>query len=165
MVYIVMGVSGCGKTTVGKILAKRFALPFYDADDFHSATSVAKMKAGIPLSDEDRIPWLEDLAHRMPLWHQEGGAVLACSALKQKYRDVLRGSNVETAFVYLHGDRKLILGRMNARTDHFMPTDLLESQLESLEEPQNCLSVDISASPEEIVDTIVQHLKQRSVLQ
>ena len=113
MVYIIMGVSGCGKTTVGKILAEKFAMKFYDADDFHSENSIKKMQNLIPLEDEDRIPWLLNLAVRIRQWNKGEGAVLACSALKEKYRQILSGDGKEKViFIYLEGDSNTILERM-----------------------------------------------------
>jgi len=129
MVFIVMGVSGCGKTTVGKLLAGRIAFPFHDADDFHSQGNLEKMNNGVPLTDEDRVPWLFDLAVHVAQWNRHGGAVLACSALKKQYRDMLDwNGKEEVAYIHLKGDRDLILGRMKDRTDHFFPPSLLESQ-------------------------------------
>jgi gluconokinase len=153
---IVMGVAGCGKTTVGKALAARLGWDFFDADGFHPPANVAKMAAGIPLDDDDRAPWLAALhgllsgtlqARRHP--------VLACSALKQSYRETLLEGNEGIRVVYLRGSYNLILARMNARTEHYMKPGMLRSQFEALEEPQDALVVDITPTAEEIVENIL----------
>ena len=140
MIYIVMGVSGAGKTRVGKILAEELSLPFYDADDFHPQFNVEKMKSGKPLDDYDRKPWLEDLANKIVQWQNEGGAVLACSALKKSYRQLLK-SKAESGvqFIYLKGRPDMIGKRLRKREGHYMPPDLLDSQFEALEEPEEQL--------------------------
>ncbi|WP_017446598.1 gluconokinase [Gayadomonas joobiniege] len=160
MIYIVMGVSGCGKSLIAEKLAAELALPFFDADDFHSPESVAKMSQGIALTDADREPWLQGLAKQSLLWQQEGGAVLACSALKQKYRDWLASSQPdEVQFVYLKGSFELIESRLSARKNHFMAASLLTSQFNTLEEPQDAIIADISESPEQIVAKILQEIR------
>lgn len=122
MVYIVMGVSGCGKTTIGRMLAKRLAINFYDADDFHSQNNIHKMKNFVPLDDKDRMQWLLDLAMYIERWSKEEGAVLACSALKEKYRQILTQDGKEkVTFIHLKGDRNVILERMEKRKEHFFP--------------------------------------------
>jgi gluconokinase len=129
---VVMGVSGSGKTTVGVALARRLGMPFSDADDFHSPENKAKMAAGIPLTDDDRAPWLESVA----AWladHADTGGVVSCSALRRAYRDVLRGDRPRTVFLHLHGDREVLAARLAARPGHFMPATLLDSQLATLE--------------------------------
>lgn len=154
MVFIVMGVSGSGKTTVGKILAEKMAVPFFDADDFHPASNVAKMKSGQPLNDEDRKPWLETMAVKIDEWKKGSGAVLACSALKKSYRGILDADS-EAFWVHLKGDKELIRERMKARTGHYMPSTLLDSQFSTLEEPEGVLVLDIRHSPEELVQKIL----------
>lgn len=155
--YLVMGVSGCGKSTVGKMLADKLGWSFFDADDFHPAENIAKMKAGIPLTDEDRQPWLERLSK---LLHDEVAAgrhpVLACSALRQSYRDTLLDGLPGLGIVYLRGDRELIASRLKSRSGHFMPAALLDSQFSALEEPSgpNVTIVDLNLSPAEIVACI-----------
>ena len=136
-VLVVMGVSGSGKSTVGTELAGRLGLPFLDADDFHPATNVAKMSQGIPLTDEDRWPWLESLGRAMRNANVEtGGVVATCSALKRAYRDHLRNHiGVPVIFVLLDGDRKTLYARMQTRKNHYMPPSLLDSQLADLERP------------------------------
>lgn len=163
MVIILMGVSGCGKTTAGRLLADRLNVPFYDADDFHPPENVQKMRSGIPLNDSDRSPWLEKLSGKIEEWNRSGGAVLACSALKKSYRSTLCPSNNKgVRFVFLKGSESLILSRMKARKDHYMPPGLLRSQFEDLEEPdtENTFTVSIEMSPEEIVDSIERYLNR-----
>jgi len=159
MVYIIMGVSGCGKTTVGKILAEKFAMKFYDADDFHSEGNLNKMKNITPLEDEDRIPWLLNLAAHIKQWNRGEGAVLACSALKKKYRQILSGDGKEKViFIYLEGDSNTILERMKKRKEHFFAPELLESQFSVLEEPSDAVRVPINKTPEEIGGEIIEKL-------
>ena len=154
-----MGVSGCGKTTVGKRLADKLDLPFYDADDFHPFENVEKMKSGEPLTDSDRHPWLASLSWEIEQWNQLDGAVLACSALKKRYRSILNpGKSDQVHFVYLKGSEELIFNRMQQREGHYMPSELLRSQFEALEEPEIAIIVSIEMSPEEIVERIVNEL-------
>ena len=159
MIIIVFGVSGCGKTTIGKLLAKELKGSFYDADDFHSPENVAKMANGIPLDDADRAPWLERL-HDLIAEHLETGRsmLLACSALKQSYRDILSGENTGVVFVYLKGDFDLILGRMAAREAHYMKAGMLRSQFEALEEPMEAITVDVSITLDKIVQEILSRV-------
>jgi len=159
MVIILMGVSGCGKTTVGKLLSKQTGLPFFDADDFHPPENVRKMESGQPLNDEDRQPWLEILSEKISEWNRSSGAILACSALKETYREILRSGEGNTGFVYLNGSRSVIFDRMKLREGHYMPPELLDSQFEALEEPKNALVVDIRHAPEEIAKQIVNKLE------
>jgi gluconokinase len=159
---IVMGVSGSGKTTIGSGLAERLGVPFYDADDFHSAHNRHKMEVlKQPLNDEDRRPWLENLASQIRVWNQRKGAVLACSALKQSYREKLAPAPVAVKWVYLQGTRDLLQQRLAARPEHFFPPALLENQLQTLEPPQDAFVVNIEETPTEIIDQIVQHLGTR----
>lgn len=158
MIYIIMGVSSSGKTVTGSRLAKKLGLPFYDGDDFHPFENVKKMESGEPLNDEDRLPWLQKLRRNMVQWEQTGGAVLACSALKKSYRDILSPAGVPVQFIFLKGSKKLIGKRMAQRDNHFMPESLLDSQFEALEEPEDALAVDISRTPEAIVKDILQQL-------
>ena len=158
-VMILMGVSGCGKTTVGQALAERLGVSFYDADDYHPAENVAKMSRGQPLNDDDRYPWLARL-HELITEHVAAGQtmVLGCSALKQKYRDQLRGEHESVRFVHLKGSFDLIWQRMQAREGHYMKASMLRSQFEALEEPntEEALVVSISGDVESIVDTILR---------
>jgi carbohydrate kinase (thermoresistant glucokinase family) len=159
MIIIVMGVSGCGKTTVGKLLAERLGLPFYDADDFHPVENVEKMKSGEPLTDADRHPWLAALSWEIEKWNEGDGAVLACSALKRNYRSILNPDKSDhVKFVYLKGQEKIILHRMEQREGHYMPPELLRSQFDALEEPVDAITVSIELSPDEIVERIVEEL-------
>jgi len=159
MVVLIMGVSGSGKTTVGKMLAAKLGGPFYDADDFHPSENKAKMTNGIPLTDADRQPWLHALVTqiRACLASQES-AVFAVSALKQAYRDVL---TVDSAvrLVYLKGVPSLIRQRMQQRPDHFFKPALLQSQFDALEEPDDALTVDITLPPEVLVQRISEALE------
>jgi gluconokinase len=154
--FIVMGVSGCGKTSVGEALAKELGWDFYDADDFHPPENVAKMASGTPLNDSDRAPWLatlHDLISSSLMENRSG--VLACSALKESYRRQLMESNDGVLLIYLKGSYELIWSRMEARTEHYMKPHMLKSQFETLEEPTDALTVDISASVNEIVQEII----------
>ncbi len=154
--FVVMGVSGVGKTTVGKLLANALTLPFIDADDFHPKENIAKMASGIPLNDNDRHQWLLNL-NGVLLEHQKTGAVLACSALKEKYRDLLNsGLKKPLRFILLEGSFEQLKQRLQARKGHFMPAKLLTSQLETLEPPQNAIKVSISHTPDEIVAQIIR---------
>jgi len=151
-VIVVMGVSGAGKTTIGSMLAQRLQWEFRDADWFHPAANVAKMEAGLPLTDEDRWPWLEAIAAWIDETRRAGRhGVVACSALKRVYRDILIGARADVRLVYLKGERDLIARRMAGRQGHFMPTSLLDNQLATLEEPtadERPLVVPIHVAPE-----------------
>ncbi len=158
MIIVLMGVTGSGKTTVGQNLAASLGWKYFDADEFHSAANIEKMKSGVPLNDSDRKPWLESLQRviRDSLKKAEP-AVLACSALKQSYRDMLL-IDERVRFVYLKGDYDLIKERLRARSDHYMNPSLLDSQFETLEEPNDALQIDIGSSPDAIVEIIRQQL-------
>ena len=147
-----MGPTGCGKTTIGKMLSGQLGWPFYDADDFHPAENVNKMRSGIALSDADRLPWLHRLRDEIKLWlQQRTPAELACSALKQSYRDILGVDQKSVFSVYLKGSFDLIQERISRRRHRYMPVELLRSQFDALEQPQGGISVDIAFSPPEIV--------------
>lgn len=161
-VIVVMGVSGTGKSTVGELLAARLGVPYAEADDFHSPASIAKMSAGIPLDDADRLPWLDAIG----AWareHHDGGGVVSCSALKRGYRDRLRAAAPGLFFLHLTGDRALIAARMEARTGHFMTSALLDSQLATLEPLQpdeTGLALDIAPEPELITERAAAVLRR-----
>ncbi len=161
-VVVVMGVSGSGKTTIAALLAGRLQWEFEDADGFHPDANVEKMHGGVPLTDDDRWPWLRAIAAWIDETRHEGRhGVLACSALKRRYRDVLIGERRDVRLVYLKGDETLIARRITARQGHFMPAALLHSQFEALEEPgddERPITVSIDARPAEIVSQIVKEL-------
>ena len=155
-----MGVTGCGKTTVGAMLAEVCVWDFHDADDFHPAENVAKMKSGAPLNDEDRWPWLERLNTFLLDSERRGKSlVLACSALKQVYRDRLARGCAAARFVFLDGDKELIRARLLARQGHYMNPTLLDSQFAILERPQEALRLDVAESPAELVRSIRKRLE------
>lgn len=159
MVIIIMGVSGSGKTTIGQMLAESLHWEFQDADSFHPIDNIEKMRHGIPLNDVDRIPWLQSLQIAISNWLQENkNVVLACSALKASYRQYLVLSS-DVKLVYLHGSFELIKDRIQKRQNHFMGVELLTSQFESLEEPENVIRVDISQSPQVIIQDIKKVLE------
>ena len=158
MIIVVMGVTGSGKTTVGQLLAARLGYVFADADDFHSAANKEKMHKGIPLTDADRLPWLTAMHEQIGKWvASKQNGVLACSALKQSYRQQL-WSGPEAKVVYLKGSYELIAERLRARKGHFADEHILAGQFADLEEPTDAVAVDISATPEEIVAEICRRL-------
>ena len=155
-----MGVSGSGKTTVGKALASALEIPFYDADDFHQQGNIVKMEQGIPLQDLDRESWLETLSKNLTQWEAATGAVLACSALKEMYRTALNsGVNNDMTWVYLYGRSELIKERMAGRRGHYFKPELLDSQLADLEPPQYGWHFNISSSADHIVKSILDKLR------
>lgn len=160
---VVMGVSGCGKSTVGRLLAGRMGVPFVEGDELHPAANVARMAAGIPLSDEDRLGWLQTIAARLgEAAERQRGLVVSCSALKRSYRDVLRQGSASVRFVHLQGSAELLQQRMASRPGHYMPPSLLPSQFAILEVPdadEQALSFDATQSPEDIVDAVLQALR------
>ena len=162
-VIVLMGVSGCGKTSVGRALSAKTGWPFYDGDDFHPPENVAKMASGVPLNDDDRAPWLARLHDLIAEQLAQGqSAILACSALKRKYREQLKAGNQGAFFVHLKGDFELIRARMTARQAHYMKASMLQSQFDALEEPdaKEALVVDISADVDSIAETILQAIDQ-----
>jgi carbohydrate kinase (thermoresistant glucokinase family) len=162
MIIVVMGVSGCGKSTIGKRLAERLSLPFIEADDFHSKENIAKMSQGIPLTDEDRYPWLQSLSQELKNYEEKKGAVLACSALKESYRKILqKGLKKKITWIYLEGDEKTLRKRIEHRKGHFMPEELLLSQLKTLEKPSNAYTFSIKKNPKTIVDEIMNTLQKK----
>ena len=156
MIVVLMGVSGSGKTTIGQPLAGRLGIPFLDADEFHPPGNVAKMAAGMPLTDADRWPWLALLNGKL---REEKNAVLACSALKQSYRDALARGLADCRFVHLRGNIELIRARLANRQHRYMPASLLESQFATLEPPASAMVVDIGQSPEDCVEAIATGLR------
>ncbi len=160
--YVVMGVSGAGKSVVGALLADTLGLPFIEGDAFHPPENRARMAAGVPLTDADRAGWLRALAAELATARRAGvGAVLACSALKRAYRDVLRDGHDDVRFVHLHGSRALLAERLAARRDHFMPVALLDSQLGTLESAgadERIAKYDVQQRPAAIVAMVVARL-------
>jgi gluconokinase len=154
VIVVVMGVSGCGKSTVGALLAQRLGAEFLDADEFHPPENVAKMASGMPLGDADRRPWLERLNAEL---RKRQHAVLACSALKESYRGAL-AEGIDCRFVHLRGSIELIRSRMTQRQHRYMPASLLESQFAALEAPARAIEVDIAQPPERCVETVIASL-------
>lgn len=161
---IVMGVAGSGKTTVGESLAKHLGWDFYDADNFHPAENIAKMAKGVPLTDADRRPWLaalHDLIFVSLQANRQG--ILACSALKESYREQLLTGNAGVQIVYLKGSYDLIWSHISGRRGHYMKPQMLKSQFEALEEPKEAWVLDVSRSVDEIVQGIIQRLERESL--
>ncbi|MCQ4142890.1 gluconokinase [Vogesella sp. AC12] len=159
---VVMGVCGCGKSEIGRRLAAALDTGFVEGDDFHPPHNVARMEAGTPLTDTDRQLWLETLRDKLAAAAADGrGLVLSCSALKRRYRDLLREGAAATVFVHLHGSRALIGQRMQARQGHFMPLGLVDSQFADLQPPaadERAIAGDITLPPDELVRHILQQL-------
>ena len=159
MIVILMGVSGVGKTTVGELLAGRTGWVLYDADAFHPQSNIEKMRSGIPLTDDDRWPWLDRLNAVLREKEQRGdSAILACSALKQRYRDRLAQGLGDVRWVHLAGDFDLIKQRIEARKGHYMTAKLLESQFAALEPPADALVLDVALAPASLSESIARHL-------
>jgi gluconokinase len=165
-IAVMMGVSGSGKTTIARGVAQRVGWRLVEGDDYHPPANVAKMHAGTPLTDEDRLPWLRALAREIDAMRERGEqAIVACSALKRSYRDILIGARKDLVLVYLQGSKELIAARIAARKGHFMPPALLDSQFATLEEPcadEHPMVVSIAPPPDAIVDEVVQLLKERT---
>jgi gluconokinase len=165
MVYIVMGISGAGKTTVGAALAAALGGVFIEGDDYHSPANKARMRAGIPLCKEDRAPWLEALSRVVSRWAAvKDVCVLSCSALTAEYRRTLldkTGEKSAVRFIFLHGAASLIRSRIENREDHFMPPGLIDSQLEILEPPMDAISASVAGTPGQIVAKIVREISGR----
>ena len=163
MIILLMGVAGAGKTTVGKLLAAQLGWEFADADDYHSAANVEKIRHGIPLTDSDRAPWLEALRALISNWlTAHKSAVLACSALKQSYRDILRVSP-EVRIVYLRVSAEVLHQRLRERHGHFMTEAMLQSQLADLEEPKDAVIIDADVLPAAIVSEIIGRLQLSNI--
>ena len=160
-IFYVMGVSGCGKSTIGKLLANEFDIPFFDGDDYHPEVNVKKMAAGNPLNDDDRQGWLERL-NALSVKHKNKGVVIACSALKESYREILRNQiTSQVEFVYLEGTFEEISQRLQQRENHFMPAGLLQSQFDTLEIPLDAITVSITKTPPEIISKIIELYKSK----
>lgn len=158
-ICIIMGVAGSGKSTIGSLLSQRLGWVFYDGDDFHSPENREKMSRGISLNDIDRQSWLLALKKAIDLLiSRQTHGIIACSSLKLAYREILQGDNREIVWVYLKGTYAQILARLEQRQGHFMKADMLRSQFEILEEPDDVFTVDISLSPKIIVDRIQKYL-------
>ncbi|MFN6956109.1 MAG: gluconokinase [Acetobacteraceae bacterium] len=162
---VVMGVSGAGKSTVGALLAERLGWPFEDGDSFHPPANVEKMRAGTPLTDEDRWPWLAAIAQRIAAARAGGrGVVIACSALRRAYRDVLRAGHADIRFLHLTGEPALIMARQAARQGHYMPASLVASQFATLEPPDteaDVIDLDVDPEPPAIVQKAIAALRRR----
>lgn len=156
-----MGVSGSGKTTIGKKLSKNTGIPYFDSDDFHPPSNIKKLWQGKPLNDKDRTPWLNNLTTKIEEWDAED-IILGCSALKEKYRKLLGSKNNNITWVFLSGSFYLIQSRLEKRTGHFMQTRLLKSQFDDLEIPNYGIKVSIELTPKEIVKSILEKLDVNS---
>lgn len=153
-----MGVSGCGKTTIGQLLSKALKIPFYDADNFHPQSNIEKMANGLPLNDDDREPWLAILSNKLKFCHTTEGAILACSALKESYRQQLSKEVSTITWVYLEGSYELIKQRMENRSQHFFKSEMLMSQFDTLEVPNYGIHVEINKNKEQMVEYITSKI-------
>jgi carbohydrate kinase (thermoresistant glucokinase family) len=162
MVYVFIGVSGSGKTTIGKKIAKHLNICFFDADDYHSQNNILKMKNGEPLTDSDRASWLLILNQMIHEWNTKGDCVLSCSALKEGYRKLLSENN-NVFFIFLDGGYNLIHQRLLERNNHFFNKNLLESQFQCFERPNNCLTVSVDKSVKKICQEVLRIFKKNNV--
>jgi len=160
MIVLLMGVSGAGKTAVGTRLAARLDWDFIDGDDLHGQANIDKMAAGVALDDRDREPWLRKIRSHIDRYETTGrSAIIACSALRQSYREILLAGTATSRLVYLEGDRSLIAGRLEQRADHFFDPRLLASQFDTLEEPDNCLRVPVDTDLDSVVRAVIGGLE------
>mgnify|MGYP003362282451 CR=1 FL=1 len=162
-VLIVMGVSGCGKSTLAQLMAARMGWPVIEGDDLHTANNIARMSSGIPLTDEDRAPWLDRIAAQVAAWNEAGQCgIVTCSSLKRQYRERIGGGSADVCFVYLKGSRDDIAPRLAQRTGHFMPVAMLDSQFATLEEPdmdaEVVMALDVNAAQELLAEQACAHL-------
>jgi gluconokinase len=161
MVVVVMGVAGSGKSTIGALIAEALGADFAEGDRFHPAPNIAKMSSGQPLTDDDRLPWLQAMADAIRAWRGgERPTVLACSALKQSYRDLLADGSREVRFVFLRATRDQVASRMAGRRGHFMPTSLIGSQFATLEEPRDAIALDVAGTPAEVAAEALRRLAE-----
>ena len=160
-VFFVMGVSGCGKSTIGSLLAEELSVPFFDGDDYHPPSNIKKMASGKPLNDDDRREWLLSL-NALAIENAESGAIIVCSALKATYRQLLSNTIKDrVGWILLEGSFDEILARLNKRKGHFMPVSLLKSQFDTLERPEEGIVVSIRASPEKMVQQIINQMNAK----
>jgi carbohydrate kinase (thermoresistant glucokinase family) len=160
-----MGVTSCGKSTIGQLLANHLSLPFIEGDEFHPEENILKMSKGIPLNDSDRGPWLQALSNELQLHEKNKGSVLACSALKENYRKILQKNlNQKIIWIYLEGTEDVIRKRMTERKNHFMPESLLQSQLSTIEKPPYAYCISIQKEPEIIVKEIIDLIQKSHAL-
>ena len=164
-VIFIMGVSGVGKTTIGNLLSKTLNIPFFDGDDYHSESNIVKMSNAEPLNDDDRFGWLKTLNELAINQLKNNSCIILCSALKKSYRDILNTTiESHSKWIFLHGSFDQIKKRINKRENHFMNSDLLKSQFNILEEPKNAIKIDISLSPNDIIEVIKKELVTKSHL-
>ena len=162
---VLMGVSGSGKSTLARALAEKLHLTYIEGDDLHPPRNIALMRAGTPLTDEDRATWLDAIAQALLDAPPTQGVVLTCSALKRRYRDRLRATGLPLQFIHLHGSEALLQERLSARQGHYMPPSLLQSQLRTLEVPgadEDALHLDVASSPEDLLQQVLSHLAEHS---
>ena len=153
-----MGVSACGKTTIGQLLSIALNVPFYDADDFHPQANIEKMISGFPLNDDDRAPWLSILSNKLKQWNDSEGAVLACSALKETYRQQLSKDVLSIKWIYLEGSYELIKQRIENRKQHIQKSNMIQSQFDILEVPNYGIHVNINNKPQDIITYILSNI-------
>ena len=159
IIIVLMGVSGCGKTTIGKILSKEKNIPFFDADNYHPKENIKMMKEGKPLNDKNRLPWLVKINNLIKKNSQVSSCIIACSSLKKKYRSIIKKNiTIPIHFIYLRGTKQIIYERLKNRKKHFMKNSLLNSQFKVLEEPSESLTIDISKTKNEIIKIITEEI-------